>query len=128
MKRNVGLWIDHRETFLVFVGDAGEETRRIESGMEPHIRFSGGNRPADGAADDQRDRQFAVHLNRYYDEVIAQIRDAESILVFGPGEAKGEFEKRLAGKRMGSHLVVVETADKMTEPQIAAKVREHFRT
>lgn len=127
MKRNVGLWIDHRETFLVFVGVDGEEASRIESGMEPNVRFSGGNRPADGAADDQRDRQFAVHLNRYYDEVIAQVRDAESILVFGPGEAKGEFEKRFARKGLGGNMVVVETVDKMTAPQIAAKVRAHFR-
>jgi len=128
MKRNVGLWIDHREAFLVFVGVDGEETSRVESGMEPHVRFSGGNRPADGAADDQRDRQFTVHLNRYYDEVIAQVRDAEAILVFGPGEAKGELKSRLASQGLGGHIVGVETVDKMTAPQIAAKVREHFRS
>ena len=127
MKRNVGLWIDHRETFLVFVGDDGEENRRIESGMEKHVRFSGGNRPAEGSADDQQDRQFTAHLNRYYDEVISHVRDAESILLFGPGEAKGELEKRLASKGLGGRIVGVDTVDKMTAPQIAARVREHFR-
>ena len=127
MKRQVGLWIDHRETLIVFIGDDGEETRRIESGMEKHVRFSGGNRSEEGSADDQRDRQFASHLNRYYDEVITNIRDAESILLFGPGEAKGELEKRLATKGLGGRIVGVETVDKMTDRQIAAKVREHFR-
>ena len=127
MKRQAGLWIDHRETFIVFVGDDGEETRRIESGMEKHVRFSGGNRPEDGSADDQRDRQFTAHLNRYYDEVISHIRDAESILLFGPGEAKGELEKRLASKGLRGRIVGVETVDKMTAPQVAAKVRQHFR-
>ena len=43
-------------------------------------------------------RQATAHLNTYYDKVIAYIRDAESILLFGPGEAKGELEKRLAHK------------------------------
>jgi hypothetical protein len=127
MKRQVGLWIDHRETLIVFIGDDGEETRRIESGMEKHVRFSGGNRSEEGSADDQRDRQFASHLNRYYDEVITNIRDAESILLFGPGEAKGELEKRLASKGLGGRIVGIETVDKMTDRQIAAKVREHFR-
>jgi hypothetical protein len=127
MKRQVGLWIDHRETLVVFIGDDGEETRRIESGMEKHVRFSGGNRSEEGSADDQRDRQFASHLNRYYDEVITNIRDAESILLFGPGEAKGELEKRLATKGFGGRIVGIETVDKMTDRQIAAKVREHFR-
>ena len=127
MKRQAGLWIDHRETFIVFVGDAGEETSRIESGMEKHVRFSGGNRPEDGSADDQQDRHFTAHLNRYYDEVISHIRDSESILLFGPGEAKGELEKRLATKGLSGRIVGVETVDKMTAPQIAAKVRQHFR-
>ena len=127
MKRQAGLWIDHREALLVFIGDDGEETRRIESGMEKHVRFSGGNRSEEGSADDQRDRQFAGHLNRYYDEVITNIRDAESILLFGPGEAKGELEKRLATKGLGGRIVGIETVDKMNDRQIGAKVREHFR-
>jgi hypothetical protein len=127
MKKQVGLWIDHRETFVVLLRDQGEETSRIESGIEKHVRFSGGNRPEEGSADDQRDRQFAAHLNKYYDEVISHIRDAESILLFGPGEAKGELEKRLASKGLGGRVVGVETVDKMTAPQIVAKVRQRFR-
>ncbi|MGE5737560.1 MAG: hypothetical protein ACM34F_01615 [Betaproteobacteria bacterium] len=127
MTRQVGLWIDHRETLVVSLSDQGEATTRIESGMEKHVRFSGGNRSEEGSADDQRDRQFTAHLNRYYDEVISHIRDAESILLFGPGEAKVELEKRLASKGLGGRIVGVETVDKMTAPQIAAKVRRHFR-
>jgi len=126
MKRPVGLWIDHKETVMVFIGDEGEETRRIESGMEKHVRFSGGSRSEEGKADDQRDRQFTGHLNRYYDEVVSHIRDADAILIFGPGEAKGELEKRLANKKFGGRIVGIETVDKMTERQIAAKVRQHF--
>jgi hypothetical protein len=127
MKRQVGLWIDHRETFVVSLRDQLEETTRIESGMEKHVRFSGGNRSEEGSADDQRDRQFTAHLNRYFDEVISHIRDAESILLFGPGEAKRELKKRLASKGLGERIVGVQTVDKMTAPQIAAKVRQHFR-
>lgn len=127
MKRQVGLWIDHRETVVVVIGDKGEETRRIESGMEKHVRFSGGSGSEDGSAEDQRDRQFTGHLNRYYDEVISHLRDAESILIFGPGEAKGELQKRLANKGLGERIVGIETVDKMTDRQIAAKVRQHFR-
>ena len=126
MKRQVDLWIDHRETVVVVIGDKGEETRRIESGMEKHVRFSGGSGSEDGSAEDQRDRQFTGHLNRYYDEVISHLRDAESILIFGPGEAKGELEKRLASKGLSGRIVGVETVDKMTDRQIAAKVRQRF--
>jgi hypothetical protein len=56
MNKQVGLWIDHRETVIVVIGDQGEETRRIASGLEKHVRFSGGSGAAAGAAEDQRDR------------------------------------------------------------------------
>jgi stalled ribosome rescue protein Dom34 len=127
MKKQVGLWVDHSETLVVFIGNDGDETRRVRSGMEPHVRFSGGNRTEQGSADDQRDRRFASHLDQYYDQVISHIRDADSILIFGPGEAKGELKKRLESKGLGGRIVGVETTDKMTERQIAAKVRAYFQ-
>jgi hypothetical protein len=127
MKSAAGLWIDHSKAVMVIVSAEREETKQIESGMEKHVRFSGGSRSEQGGGEDQQDRQFTGHLNRYYDEVIAHLRDTESILLFGPGEAKGELEKRLANEGLGGRIVGIETVDKMTDRQIAAKVREHFR-
>ena len=107
------------------VTDAGEETKRIISNMEKHVRFSSGS-SEDRSAEDARDRQFENHLNSYYAEVIAVIRDADAIQIFGPGEAKGELEKRLELEGLKGRIVGIETVDKMTDRQIAAKVREHF--
>jgi hypothetical protein len=59
--------------------------------------------------------------------VIAHLRDAESILIFGPGEEKGELQKRLASKGLSGRIVGIETVDKMTDRQIAARVRQHSR-
>ncbi len=125
MKSEIGLWIDHRQAVIVVVTDAGEETKRIISNMEKHVRFSSGS-AEDGSQEDVRDRQFGNHLNGYYDEVIAVIRDADAIQIFGPGEAKGEVEKRLEHEGLKGRIVDIETADKMTDRQIAAKVRQHF--
>ena len=125
MKSGIGLWIDHRQAVIVVVTDAGEETKRIISNMEKHVRFSSGS-SEDGSAEDVRDRQFANRLNSYYDEVIAVIRDADSIQIFGPGEAKGELEKRLEHEGLKGRIVDIETVDKMTDRQIAAKVRQRF--
>jgi hypothetical protein len=127
MNGQAGIWIDHRSAIVVLLGEGSEETRRIASGMEKHVRFSGHASSEEGSADDQRDRQFAAHLDRYYDEVIAEVGGERSLLLFGPGEAKGELAKRLSSKGLQDCIVGVETADKMTDRQIAAKVREHFR-
>lgn len=127
MTRKVGIWIDHRDAYIVSIGDAGEETQRVESGMEKHVRFSGHSTMAKGPGENQRDRQFAAHLGKYYDEVATRIRDADAILIFGPGEAKGELQKRLAGKGLGERIIGVETIDKVTDPRFVAKVRKIFQ-
>ena len=69
---------------------------------------------------------YTGHLNIYYDAVIASIRDADSIIIFGPGEAKGELKERLEKSNLGGRIVGIETVDKMTDRQIAAKVRQYF--
>src|SRR5512135_2511135 len=124
MKRQVGLWIDHRKTVIVSITDQAEETTLIESDMEKHVRYSGGAQ--DVSAEDQRDRQFKGRLGAYYDRVIAYVRDAESILIMGPGEAKGELGKRLESEGLSGRIVGIETVDKITDAQLAAKVRQRF--
>ena len=124
MKKEVGLWIDHRKTVIVSVTDQGEETSLIKSGMEKHVRYSGAAQ--EDSAEDQRDTRFTGHLNKYYDQVISCIRDAESILIFGPGEAKVELQKRLENEALSERVVAIETVDKMTDRQITARVRKHF--
>ena len=132
MKKEVGLWIDHRKTVIVTVENEVEVTREIKSNMEKHVRFSTGNRSKAGndlqgsTAEDIRDRQFGDHLGRYYEGVVSLIRGADSILIFGPGEAKIELENRLKQEELGERIVGVETVDKMTDNQITAKVRDHF--
>jgi hypothetical protein len=132
MTMQAGLWIDHRKAVIVMVSDEGDATRLVESNVERHVRYSGGaqsgasreSRP--GTAEDTRERHFEGQLSKYYDEVIACIRDAEAILIFGPGEAKGELRTRLERGGLGARIFGVETVDKMTDRQIAAKVRERL--
>jgi len=77
-------------------------------------------------ADDSREREYTGNLADYYDEVIACLRGASAILVFGPGEAKGELVKRIERDKLDVRVNGFETADKMTERQILQKVRRHY--
>ena len=131
MKTTAGLWIDHRKAVIAIVSAEGEETMEIRSNVEKQPgRFAGVRSTTHYGqqvpADDSHEKEFTGHLNRFYAGVIAAIGDAESILIFGPGEAKGELKKRLEHAKLGGHIIAMETADKMTDRQIAAKVREYF--
>jgi hypothetical protein len=125
--KQAGLWIDHRKAVIVLISEAGEQTTEISSGMEKHVRFTGGPASDDGDTEDVRDRQYDMHLNKFYDQVIAHLRQADSILIFGPGEAKNELQKRLERKGLKERLLPLESADKLTDKQIAARVRERFQ-
>jgi hypothetical protein len=132
MRTKVGLWIDHKKAIVVAVTDKGEEIGLVISMVEKHLQRSGDS-PLKGRyesqkvpADDSRQRTFTENLNIYYDAVIASIRDAESILIFGPGEAKGELKQRLEKSKLGGRIVGIETVDKMTDRQISAKIRQYF--
>jgi len=122
MKKDVTIWIDHREAVFATLTGEAEETSRLESDVEKHVRYSGDQ----SGAEDQHDKRFAGHLRRYYDAVVSRIGDAEGILLLGPGEAKRELDKRLREEGLGGRIVAVETTDKMTEPQIAARARQQF--
>jgi hypothetical protein len=132
MKDQAGVWIDHRKAVVVVVSYTGEHTGVIVSKVEKHLGRSGDS-PLRGRyeslqvpADDSRQRALTGELNIYYDAVIAALRNSESLVIFGPGEAKGELKKRLAKSGLAGRIAAVETADKMSDRQIAAKVREYF--
>ena len=121
MKTTVGLWIDHRKAVIVFVTGGDMEIKLIDSNVEHSRGQSGRSAPAD----DIQQRVSTKRLNSYYDEVISSLWNSGAILIMGPGEAKGELKKRIEINNLKGRIVDVETVDKMTDPQIVAKAREH---
>ena len=133
-KYDAGLWIDRRKAIIVGITEEGETIRRIESGMERKVKLSGGSRtgktpygPQQVSVDSKQEDRIKRQLCQYYQEIIRRIRDAGKILILGPGEAKTELKKELEkSKEIVAKKITVEPADKMTEKQIAAKVRQFF--
>ena len=133
MNKQIGLWIDHKRAVILTMSEQGENIQKIESGLGRHVRYRGATHPRTPYSaqyqqgDDQLDNKFTEELNKFYGRVIAYIRMADSVLIFGPGEAKSELEKRLVHEKVKVQVVGIETADKMTDRQIAAKVRSRFQ-
>lgn len=128
MSTKTGLWIDHKHAILVVVTDEGKEIKKLESTLEKpdHTKSKHAYSPNDYVPEDRLERKVASQLKAYYDEVIASLKGSEALLLMGPGEAKVEFHKRLKSKKLNGLAVEVETADKMTDRQLAAKVAKHF--
>jgi hypothetical protein len=132
MAIHAGVWIDHRRAVIVRITDYGEETRQIESDVNNSGLSSDRGHstkpytPNDFVAEDKLQRKVANELNKYYDEIITCIRNADAILILGPGEAKLELRKRMEVKTLGNRIAALQPADKLTDRQIAASVHRYF--
>lgn len=124
MNHKVGIWIDHKKAVIVSASADGVTTKTLESDVESHPHYAG---QQDGGGEKKYEERHTQHLDRYYDEVIHQLTDADELLIFGPGEAKLELKERLRrSKAHPERIIGIETTDKLTDPQIVAKVKEHF--
>ena len=117
MKKQAGVWIDYEKAVIFILANEGAEIKRVRSGLNVGVQpFSTtGN-----------ERGAGTPGKSYYDEVISYIRAAESILIFGPGEAKLELKKRLEDLELEDRIVGMETVFKMTDNEIVTKVRQRF--
>lgn len=131
MDRNVGLWIDHKQAYAIWVQDGRIEV--ILSQIEPPAHASGGTQLGGklnqkGDVELHHNDRFRLQLNKYYQQVMSALRDADSIFIMGPGTAKIEFEKVLKkNKNMQKRILKVKTADKMTKNQMIAYAREFYQ-
>ncbi|GAB4496286.1 MAG: hypothetical protein OHK003_00850 [Anaerolineales bacterium] len=133
MTKQIGLWIDHKRAVILTLNDEDESLQILEPdvGRRPRYRGMGRTRTPHSAqyqkGDDQLDKQFEGYLNKYYEKVLVQLQGANAVLIFGPGEAKAELKKHLESQKNHTQIIGIESADKMTDRQIAAKIRKYFQ-
>lgn len=127
-----GVWIDHRKAVVVSLDIPEPRTTHLESHVEKHPERAGDSplkgrfEPRQVPPDDRRQMALTRELNEYYDQVIGAVRNLDALLILGPGEAKGELRHRLDKHKLGKRVAAMEAADKMTDREIAARIREFF--
>ena len=129
MTTNAGIWIDHHKAVVVLLTDGAETMEIIHADAEAPDSLSNDHNAHtrnDFIAEDKRERKAMIHFVKHYDNVIAHLHHADAIFIMGPGEAKGEFSKRVEGMSLKGRISHIEVADKMTDRQVAAHVREVF--
>ena len=133
MNREGGVWVDHKRALIVLLDRQAVRTRVIESKVEAHVRFAGGTRSSGSpvaqsvASEKKREEKSARHLDHYYEEIIKAIGAPVVLLILGPGQAKTEFKTKIEKSKQHQKVQIhMEPSEKLTDPQIIAKVRSHF--
>ncbi len=130
MKKNTGLWIDHKEAIVVSIQNDLTLVQRLESGAESHLKpsggwKSGGTSVAQAVSNEHTAEERLKHqYHAFYQQVIKLLIDSANIAIFGPGEAKIELAKEIAKSgELHKKVLAVETCERLTENQIVAKVK-----
>jgi len=133
MEKLFGLWIDHEKAIIVSLMGESHKVIHVESDIEGRFRLKGGSRSdtpwgiQSATSESKRDFRYSKHLNIYFQHIIDLLKDAKQIFIFGPGEAKFELKKKIEKNNMFLDKISdIETTDKLTEPQIVAKVKKYF--
>ena len=135
MKKQVGIWMNTDKAVLVNLLNGKEEKiQTIESEVESRAHNPREEKPGSRTGtvlmdiDKKMTQRKNQQLHEYFERVINSITaEAGEIYLFGPANTKKHFEKKLK-KHPGysSAKLEVESADKMTQPQMIARVKQHF--
>ena len=132
MKKEVGLWIDHQRAVIVMLHDGSETVERVEANFEKRGNYTSDVQSLSESslrmdlAENKHERHTQEMVNNYYGEVVSHLKDATDLYIMGPGQAKTEFQKYIETQNLPAAVLRVEPADKLTDAQIAARVRQSF--
>ena len=120
----IGIWIDHKQAYIIYIKNNKSTLHKIESHVSGHPKSAGGTRSKKATGEIISESKY---LNKYYNKIISEIKNTDSILIFGPGEAKRELLKRIESSHLWkSKIVGIETVDKMTEMQIISYTKGYY--
>ena len=92
--KKLGIWVDHKEAFLVSMQGDQTAVVHIESNADSHFKPSGGWKAsgtsvAQAVSKEQTaDERLKHQLHQYYQQISAEAGKADRVYICGPGAAK----------------------------------------
>jgi hypothetical protein len=135
MEKQVGIWIDSKKAIIVSLnGQKEEKITEIDSEVENSVyhnkegnkgTFSGTHHSDSETKFDNRKKE---ELDYYLKSVMSNVKGADYLYIFGPGETKKKLEQKIHDeKSLGkTNLKAVETSDKLTLNEIVAQVKDFY--
>ncbi len=132
MEKNIGIWMDGTKALIVDAATGNIKT--VEADIENSVHqygegdkgnFVGGGHHINNEKTFEERKKHQT--NDYLKKVAAEVKDASGIYVFGPAEMKTHFKHYLESQNgFKDKLRSVEPADKMTNNQVVAAVKDFF--
>lgn len=133
MKYNIGIWIDKKKAMIVYLQGTETVVKVVKSGYEARERIAGESKEFGRFGNQFVNHEHKKELKQktlrkhYLEEVVKEVKNVQSIVIFGPAETKIELKKTiLAHHDLASTLDEVVTTDSMSRNQAVAWVKTYF--
>lgn len=121
-KKQIGIWMDHSIAHFIEPKENEIITNTVKSEFTTQVRQHALGKNENLMHNKERNLQ-----SDYYHKIKMGLKDHNEVLLFGPTTAKDELSNLLkADQHFESIKVEVKHADKMTEKQQHAFVKQHF--
>lgn len=126
------VWIDAREAIVGHWHGGALRLERLQSDVPAHHRATGHVRHdptirhGGGGSQDGGEANRLEHLARFIDAVATHIPPEGELLILGPGTVRDRLGHRIREMERptaAARPIAVETAGRLTEPQLAARLR-----
>lgn len=132
MMKQIGIWLDYKEAYLIELNGSKVDVLRVESAIED-FHPKGGARskspwgPMDTVSESKYLERRKHQESAYFQKLLEAVNEVDELYIFGPAEAKNKFLKTFK-KSSGIRPLMkgIESADSMTENQRIAKVKAFF--
>jgi hypothetical protein len=120
--KRLGIWMDHSSAHLMEFTTSAFKTKTIESTFKHDEKELSLEKSENLMHNKEQHRQ-----SEYYKKLGETIKNYEDVILFGPTDAKVELFNVLRKDHLFAKIKIeIRQADKMTENQQHAFVREHF--
>jgi len=133
-KKRTGVWLDKEKAIIVTQYNGDVSVNTLLSNVEHfHVHGGSGTRLKGGPQDVIQDSKYLerekLQLKIYFKNLALEIKDAESIVLFGPAEIKDKFNEALNTyyKDVSVKVKDVVKTDSMTKRQVQAWVKAFFK-
>ena len=121
-EKRLGIWMDHSNAHLIEFSKENKEMKKVASAFTHQEKEHSLSKSEHVMHNKEQHQQ-----HEYYNKLGESILHYEDVILFGPTHAKEELHNILkADHRFAKINIETHQADKMTENQQHAFVREHF--
>jgi len=131
MKTLIGIWIDKSKAQII---TPEKIIKTIYSNFDPKPRIDPQKREFGRfgkqiISTENTDQNRFKHQEIYFlKEVVSYCKQCESLLIFGPAYMKNRLHKLIQKDYLLKNIPVqIDTAEKMTDNQLVAYIKKHFK-